>query len=501
MRRLSLLFLAVSIAWQTPAGAAEPDVLQAITVREGDTVWSIAQFYLKDPKRWPELLKYNPGLSNDPTVALPGMRLKIPVLMIKENLRAAELIYMLNEVLFRRRQSNAWGPAKPHQSLYADDGLRTMAAAGAHVKFPTGETVRLAENSLVIIRPEKKDKELELLSGELRASQARVITAGGAQVNPLSADADYRTRIKPDKAELVLVYRGNVQVTAQGKTIKVPEGFGSEIKPLSTPSDPMPLPTLPALATVEATLPQGSFVKPVMTIDGLTLSVEANDLKSQNLSAAPNAPNAQGIRQKNLLDKYHLEIDAAPDFKSPLLSKQFPVTHRLNVHKLGLEDGTYWWRIAFVDTLGMQGPFSAGQSFVVDKTPPACLVVSPTEGETLASDMDTVQVTGASDPESTVLVNDAPAALDGDGRFSAPVALREGKNRVIVLSKDKQGNLTTVERVVYRLAPGQSEKFQRAQKTAVAAGEEKPAKEGGFASFGLGLLTIGTIIGVFLLVL
>ncbi|MFH1620448.1 MAG: LysM peptidoglycan-binding domain-containing protein, partial [bacterium] len=56
---------------------------QKVTVRPGDTLWSIANTYLKDPTNWNEILKYNRLPSSDPSVALPGLVLKVPVYMIK----------------------------------------------------------------------------------------------------------------------------------------------------------------------------------------------------------------------------------------------------------------------------------------------------------------------------------------------------------------------------------------------------------------------------------
>ncbi len=64
-----------------PAAAAEE--LQTIVVKPGDTLWSISNTYLKDPKRWNELLKYNRLPAADPSIALPGMPLKVPVNLLK----------------------------------------------------------------------------------------------------------------------------------------------------------------------------------------------------------------------------------------------------------------------------------------------------------------------------------------------------------------------------------------------------------------------------------
>ena len=39
--------------------AQSAEVLQEIVVKEGETLWGIANYYLKDPNRWPDILKLN----------------------------------------------------------------------------------------------------------------------------------------------------------------------------------------------------------------------------------------------------------------------------------------------------------------------------------------------------------------------------------------------------------------------------------------------------------
>ena len=84
--RIALLVLILAASAMN-AAAQTKVILQEIDVKEGDTLWGIANFYLKDPKAWTEILKYNKLASTDPNVILPGMKLKVPVKLVKESLR------------------------------------------------------------------------------------------------------------------------------------------------------------------------------------------------------------------------------------------------------------------------------------------------------------------------------------------------------------------------------------------------------------------------------
>ncbi len=478
------------------------EVFQDVTVRQGDTLWSISQYYLKDPKRWPDILKYNPSLGKDPMVALPGMRLRIPVLLIKESLRAAELLRLINDVRYKRQESSSWQTAKLEMQLFNGDSLRTLSDSNADVKFPTGEVIKLEANSYAVIRPEKTRETVELLAGDMRAKQARVITASGANIAPQGKDSDFRTRVKADRSELVLVYKGRVDVTAQGKTVAVLEGFGTEIKPMAAPAEPVSLPQIPDVALGDLPSLGDVTVKPGRADIGPVLSVDPPSSKDLKVQASfPGETKAQAVRPRNLVDKYHLEIADSQDFKRPLMSKYYPLSEKINFRSLGLKSGVYWWRIAYVDSLGMEGGFSRPQSIDIDLTPPDCTLVSPSDGEEFDVDEEYVEVRGHAEPNVRITINDEPATVDFNGSFSVRVPVHAGKTRLIAKAIDRDGNATTLERVVYRLAEGQKGRTMVAKSQMPDDLPEESKKGGFFASATAGLLTIGTIIGVFLLIL
>ena len=80
-RRFSAILLALAIAilgTSHPASAAENEPLQLVpgaperyVVQDGDTLWGIAQKFLVNPWKWPEIWQMNPGLEN-PHLLYPG---------------------------------------------------------------------------------------------------------------------------------------------------------------------------------------------------------------------------------------------------------------------------------------------------------------------------------------------------------------------------------------------------------------------------------------------
>ncbi len=368
-----------------PGRALAAEELQTIVVKPGDTLWSISKTYLKDPKKWNVIIRYNRLPSGDPSIALPGMQLRVPVTLIKEQYRAARLVYFLNEVLFRRTGSEDWKGVNIKMSLFKSDTLHTMTGARADVEFYTGELLSLYPNTIAVLRPPgAKDIDVELLSGELRSVRSRVITAS-ARITPKTRDTEFGAKLKDDLTTLVQVTKGKVDVEAQGRTVEVAEGFASEVRLDMPPSKAVKLPPLPQFAQGSSTVlstsggPQlkteGGVVslnmKTPVKIPALTANLPNTDL-TKNIPAAGDT-NDKGIDASeivkiisvgNPVQSYHLQVSKEQSFSTTVLDKNYDAYNSLDLNEL-LPPGDYVIRIALVDLLGFEGKFSAPRAVKV----------------------------------------------------------------------------------------------------------------------------------------
>lgn len=482
------------------SGEARPEVLQEVTVKEGDTLWGVANYYLKDPKRWPEILKFNNIPGTDQNVILPGMKLRVPILLIKEHLRAARLIYILNEVKYRRNKNAEWMNAWKDMELYNEDGLRTLRQSRAKVQFPSGELLNMDENSLIILKPEKKQEEIDLLSGGVRASRTKIITNSSIvdpKIEPRGPAPDFKTKIKEDKTTLVEVYEGVVDVTAQGRTVTLTKGFGTEVKFRQPPSLPKILPPEPEL-DMNADLSGKKEPKTAGNISSDSFELDISAPSGGAPVVGSSAPRREEKEQTSkilgqMINKYHVQVSTTRSFASIIYEEIKPLNDKINISfkKHNFSDGMYWYRYAFVDELGLEGRFSQPAQFVVDTVPPTIEIETPMNEEEV--DTEFVSVEGKTEANQFLKINEKEIMADSSGKFITAIMPKKGRNLITLFAQDKAGNTTKKEIVVTKVKHAVKKKGQKSQRSGFSK------KGSTIASISLGVLTAVVILGVLIL--
>jgi len=356
-------------------GAAEE--LQTIIVKPGDTLWSISNTYLKDPKKWNEILKYNRLPSADPSIALPGMPLKVPVNLIKEQYRAARLVYFINDVMTRKSGGADWKGVSGGMDLYKGDTLRTRVDARADVKFYTGEVLNLFPNSIAVLRPPNdKNTDVRLMAGEMRGLRSRVVTPS-SRITPKTKDTEFGAKIREDLTTVVQVFKGRADVEAGGKTVEVPAGFASEVKMDMAPSQPVKLPPLPQLADgTQTALAGGSAAQfrseggvvslgnlgkgPKMGTGGKQpqVGMTGGNVPDLNDKALDTAEIVKMLSVGNPVQSYHLQVSKDQTFATTVLDRTYDAFDKIDLNDT-LPAGNYYMRVALIDLLGFEGKFSA----------------------------------------------------------------------------------------------------------------------------------------------
>jgi len=428
-----------------------------VTVKKGDTLYKFAEIYLRDPSRWPEIYKYNKQIVKDPNLILPEMKIKVPLALLKDEI--AGIIYIMNNVRARKRGESEWEKAVLYMRLFSEDGVRTLSDSQARIKFLKGEILRLSENSLIILKPEKKEETVELLSGELRASEARVLTASAVvepQISPTLDRPDFRAKIKEDKTTLVSVYKGKVDLIAEGERVTIAEGFMSQAKLNYAPEKPIALPPPPELSRAKEEL--GKEARP-------ELPEEAKLGEKINLEDSLAALDFSMHRERLGIKYLHVQLASDSEFNNILEDKKMGSIEEYQRSKL--VDGEYFWRVSYIYEDEVESEYSPVRSFVVHTTPPGIEISFPGEEEKIEDEF--VKVRGKTGKDCRVKVNDRPVYVDGEGGFVAAVYLSQGKNVITVKSEDEYGNVAVLTREVEAI-PSQKKSFWQKAGFAITIG-------------------------------
>ncbi len=210
-------------------------------VQTGDTLESIAQKFLGASARWRELLTANPDITN-PHFITPGSRIRIVPGQSVDARRATiqQVFRQVEQMPFPR----PWTPASVGGVLQERDGVRTFEKSSSELKFDNDSRMIVSEESVVFLREAAPAPEnVSRKAIEIRAGQADfdVRRGTGAIENDIEfhigetsgttkpgsgGKGASRARRSSDGGSRIMVYDGESEVTAGGRTVPVPPGMG-----------------------------------------------------------------------------------------------------------------------------------------------------------------------------------------------------------------------------------------------------------------------------------
>lgn len=259
-----------------PKKGVQEDVFE-YKVKKNDTLSKIAKEFLQDPRNWKELLKYN-EIPN-PSLIREGTTLLIPGFLRKDTISAtgekiepnqgpvAIADFQKGETQFSKDFAAnglpaVWSKLSKDQLLNVEDWVQTGANAFARITFvKNGTILELREKTLARIKKadvdsygdykiNKNSGVIELKSGFLEAKvppkKSGDETRKFMVVTPVAVVGVRGTELyvnapDPDNTS-VGCYKGELEVTAQGKTVAVPAGFGTTVVKGQAPTKPEKLP-------------------------------------------------------------------------------------------------------------------------------------------------------------------------------------------------------------------------------------------------------------------
>ncbi len=188
------------------------------------------------------------------------------------------------------------------------------------------------------------------------------------------------------------------------------------------------------------------------------LSIFLGDLRSQNdpivsedvlppqtpvLEPLPDATNentikVSGYTEKGATVKVYLN---GIDKKETVANEE----GKFSIDNLELYKGENKINAKAIDSSANESDFSPVKTVVVDKKEPELEIVEPEEGKEYFGDQDSVNISGKTDPEASVIINDIKVIVNSEGEFSTVMNLSEDENVFKIIATDPAGNKTEKE--------------------------------------------------------
>ncbi len=346
MRNFELTFAIAAVSAATIgapllARAQTPGTVD-YTVKQGDTCFSIARAKYGDGKYIDLIHQANPGMGPSPHALKEGSILKLPPKPVGNTAPDAKLDFVRNQVSVEAPSPK---PAHKDDPLFRGNRVSTKEASAADVRFAADNAqLRLGEHTLVVILGDSKGAarvgETTLVSGSLRArlgdldgsnKNQKTISTPAAKVKVGTGEAQIHVDAK--QTSRLAVYKGNgASITAQNKTVAVPENFGSKAEQGKAPTPPRPLPGAPEWLTPPP---------------GLVFGRAAGADFFGDFGPAASGP---------AVATWHVQLAKDADFQDVLVDARLgTATHRLEAR--AVPAGEYYARVSAIDDDLFEGRF------------------------------------------------------------------------------------------------------------------------------------------------
>lgn len=105
-------------------------------------------------------------------------------------------------------------------------------------------------------------------------------------------------------------------------------------------------------------------------------------------------------------------------------------------------------RAKSIDSNGVKSEFSKEIEVTYKKAKPILKVDQPEDGKHFSGDDKKITISGKTDPENELRINDRWAVVNSNGNFYFQFSLSEGENKLKIVVRDLAGNTATIDRTV-----------------------------------------------------
>ena len=321
-------------------------------------------------------------------------------------------------VQVKRAGTLEWATATKAVVLRQNDLVRTASGASAEIHFADGMVFNVRPESLITIEESSQNplSRQQRTALSIESGEANFLTAARNSTTTISTPtvrttADRETagsiQVADSGATGLRIFSGRGEAqTKGGQRIALASNQGVNVDAGGAAGATLNLPTIPALTAP----PNQTEVAYPDLAQGVTLLV---------WSAVHGASG------------YRVMVDFSPGFARPLYDRQGVRNTQMELR--ALEAGSYYWRVAAVDSTGAEGGFSDLWRFTLTKAPQSTAAPPPLVIDLAELKGNILHVQGRTEAGSSVTLNGDRLEVLPDGTFNEFVTFDGGAGATIVI--------------------------------------------------------------------
>ena len=324
-------------------------------------------------------------------------------------------------VQVKRAGTLEWSTATKAVILKQNDLVKTGASSTAEIHLMDGSVFNVRPDSLITIvessqNPLSRQQRVAL---SIQSGEANFTTAANNVPGSTTTISTPTVRTTPDRetagsiqvadsgATGLRIFQGRSEAqTTGGQRIALASNQGVKIDAGGKAGATMNLPTKPVLTAP----PNQTEVAYPDLQQGVTLLV---------WNSVPGATS------------YRVLVDFSPAFARPLYDRTGVRATQLELR--ALEAGSYYWKVAALDTAGSEGSFSEQWRFALSKSAQSTAAPPPLVIDTAEIRGNMLHVQGRTEAGSVLVMNGDRLEVQPDGTFNEFVAFDGGAGATVVV--------------------------------------------------------------------
>ena len=351
---------------------------------------------------------------------------------------AARIFKFEGEVKVKRAREFVWDAISGNTVLRVGDQIKTASSGSAQVIYFDGTITTIKPGSLVEIRELFEDPATKVRKIEEKVNFGGV-TSTTSDANVAGSVHEVSTESTTTRAFSRAQFDVQYDADRQSARTEVRSGT-TEVKAAGATATLRPMDRMDVTGSTVArtTVPASPGLLDPADSRVFVAGSGASDVTLRWSAVEP-------ARQ------YRLQLSRTALFSGLLLDKAD--IRATSVRLPGLDEGTYYWRVAARDAAGIESGFSEMRRFKVsgqrepasdDRTPPALQV-----NDFLPSGHLLI-INGKTEAGAMLTVEGQAIDVYDDGTFTAVIRMKhEGRNDVEIVAQDAAGNETRLKRSVF----------------------------------------------------